>query len=30
LPPYQLPEVLGRTLRRALAEDDAIQFEDLA
>lgn len=29
LPPYQLPSVLGRTLRRDLAEDDTIAFEDL-
>lgn len=30
LPPYQLPAVLGRALRRDLAEDDSILFEDLA
>jgi sialic acid synthase len=29
LPPYELPALLGRALRRDLAEDDAIQFEDL-
>ncbi|MCC7418315.1 MAG: N-acetylneuraminate synthase family protein [Acidobacteria bacterium] len=29
LPPYQLPSVLGRRLRRPLAEDDALLFEDL-
>ena len=29
LPPYQLRAILGRTLRRELAEDDAIRFEDL-
>ncbi|MBI3402942.1 MAG: N-acetylneuraminate synthase family protein [Acidobacteria bacterium] len=29
LPPYELPSVLGRALRRDLAEDDAIAFEDL-
>ncbi len=30
LAPYALPELLGRRLRRELAEDDAILFEDLA
>ena len=30
LPPYQLPAVLGLALKRALAEDDSILFEDLA
>jgi N-acetylneuraminate synthase/sialic acid synthase len=30
LPPYELPGVLGRALRRALSEDDSILFEDLA
>lgn len=30
LPPYQLPAVLGRTLRRPMAEDESILFEDLA
>lgn len=30
LPPYQLPAVLGRALRRELREDDSILFEDLA
>jgi sialic acid synthase len=30
LPPYQLPSVLGRSLTRALAEDDSILLEDLA
>jgi sialic acid synthase len=29
LPPYELPVVLGRALRRPLAEDDSITFEDL-
>jgi N-acetylneuraminate synthase/sialic acid synthase len=29
LPPYELPSVLGRALRRDLAEDDSIAFEDL-
>jgi sialic acid synthase len=29
LPPYELPSVIGRTLRRDLAEDDTIAFEDL-
>ena len=29
LPPYQLPTVLGKALRRVLAEDDSILFEDL-
>ena len=29
LPPYELPSVLGRALRRQLAEDDTILFEDL-
>ena len=30
LPPYELPNVLGKALRRALAEDESIRFEDLA
>ena len=30
LPPYQLPAVLGRALRRAMAEDESILFDDLA
>lgn len=30
LPPYQLPAVLGKTLRRALAEDESILLDDLA
>jgi N-acetylneuraminate synthase/sialic acid synthase len=30
LPPYELPSVLGRALKRDLAEDDSIAFEDLA
>ena len=30
LPPYELPSVLGRALRRELSEDDSILFEDLA
>jgi sialic acid synthase len=29
LPPYELPAILGRALRRELSEDDAILFEDL-
>lgn len=29
LPPYQLPAVIGKTLRRGLAEDESILFEDL-
>jgi N-acetylneuraminate synthase/sialic acid synthase len=29
LPPFQLPSVLGKTLRRELSEDDSILFEDL-
>ena len=29
LPPYELSAVLGRALRRPLAEDDSIAFEDL-
>jgi N-acetylneuraminate synthase/sialic acid synthase len=29
LPPYELPSVLGRALRRDLAEDDSIALEDL-
>jgi sialic acid synthase len=29
LPPYELPALIGRALRRDLAEDVAIQFEDL-
>ena len=29
LPPYQLPAVLGKALRRDLAEDESIRFEDL-
>jgi N-acetylneuraminate synthase/sialic acid synthase len=29
LPPYALPSVLGHALRRDLAEDDSIAFEDL-
>ena len=29
LPPYQLPVVIGKRLRRELAEDDSILFEDL-
>ena len=29
LPPYHLPSVLGRTLRRELSEDESIRFEDL-
>jgi N-acetylneuraminate synthase/sialic acid synthase len=29
LPPFQLPFVLGKTLRRELSEDDSILFEDL-
>jgi N-acetylneuraminate synthase/sialic acid synthase len=30
LPPYELYNVLGKTLKRPLAEDDDILFEDLA
>ena len=30
LPPYHLPSVLGKTLRRQLSEDESIRFEDLA
>jgi N-acetylneuraminate synthase/sialic acid synthase len=30
LPPYHLPALLGKTLRRELSEDDSILFEDLA
>jgi sialic acid synthase len=30
LPPYELPNVLGKALRRAIAEDESIRFEDLA
>jgi sialic acid synthase len=30
LPPYELPALLGRALRRAMAEDESILFEDLA
>ena len=30
LPPYELPAILGRSLRRDLSEDDSILFEDLA
>lgn len=30
LPPCELPSVLGRVLRRDLAEDESIAFEDLA
>ena len=30
LPPYELPAVLGRTLCRAMAEDESILFDDLA
>jgi N-acetylneuraminate synthase/sialic acid synthase len=30
LPPYELPAILGRALRRAMAEDESILFEDLA
>jgi N-acetylneuraminate synthase/sialic acid synthase len=30
LPPYELPLVIGRTLRRSLAEDESVLFEDLA
>jgi N-acetylneuraminate synthase/sialic acid synthase len=29
LAPYELPNVVGRMLRRALAEDDSIRLEDL-
>ena len=29
LPPYHLPALLGKTLRRDLAEDESILFEDL-
>jgi sialic acid synthase len=29
LPPYQLPAVLGKALRRDLAEDESLRFEDL-
>ena len=29
LPPYELPAVLGRALRRAVAEDESILFADL-
>jgi sialic acid synthase len=29
LPPYHLPSVLGKTLRRELSEDESIRFEDL-
>ena len=30
LPPYELDSILGRTLKRPLAEEDDIMFEDLA
>jgi N-acetylneuraminate synthase/sialic acid synthase len=30
LPPYRLDEMLGHTLRRSLAEDDAVLAEDVA
>jgi N-acetylneuraminate synthase/sialic acid synthase len=30
LPPYELDNVLGKTLKRPLAEDEDIMFEDLA
>jgi sialic acid synthase len=30
LPPYELDTILGKTLKRPLAEDDDIMFEDLA
>jgi N-acetylneuraminate synthase/sialic acid synthase len=29
LPPYQLPTIVGKLLRRELVEDDPIRFEDL-